>query len=91
MPGGKPGDHPINDILQHRLHLFGGGVDNEIFNIASEFGDPGIQKLNAFATTPAFYHTAKVIQDSQMLLLKQLADVWNELIIERRRNATNQP
>ncbi|GEO12556.1 hypothetical protein [Microvirga aerophila] len=90
MPNGKPGDHPINDIVQHRLHLFGGGVDEEIFRIAAEFGEGGLQKLKAFSTTTTFIEQTKAIQEQQRVLLDSLADVWNELIIERRRVAANQ-
>ncbi|MBJ6127264.1 hypothetical protein [Microvirga splendida] len=89
MPNGKPGDHPINDIVQHRFHLYGGGVDEEIFRIATEFGEDGLRRLEAFSTTASFIEPARVIQEKQRLLLNSLTDVWNELIIERRRKAAN--
>ena len=30
MPNGRPGDHPLTDILNHGYDLYGEGLDNEI-------------------------------------------------------------
>ena len=34
MPNGKPGDHPINDILDHRLPVFSSTIDDLVRRIA---------------------------------------------------------
>lgn len=85
MPNGKPGDHPVSDIVAHRLHLFGGGVDEEILGIVSEFGDHGVERLNAFIASSTFGAAMSAIQEQQLLLKDMLVDIWNELILERRR------
>lgn len=33
MPNGKPGDHPLTDIVKHRLPMFGDEIDEEIRRI----------------------------------------------------------
>jgi hypothetical protein len=30
MPNGKPGDHPLTDIVMHRLTMFGGEIDEKV-------------------------------------------------------------
>ncbi|TIP12693.1 hypothetical protein [Mesorhizobium sp.] len=86
MPNGKPGDHPLTDIVTHRMRLIGGGVDEEIFNIVTEFGEKGVAKMEAFVTSEDFSNAAAVIQHQQKLLRDQLVDTWNQLILERRRD-----
>jgi hypothetical protein len=34
MPNGKPGDHPLTDILVHKLRVYGGEADELIRKIA---------------------------------------------------------
>jgi hypothetical protein len=34
MPNGKPGDHPLTDILVHRRNVYGGEADDLIRKIA---------------------------------------------------------
>lgn len=85
MPNGKPGDHPITDIITHRMHLYGGGVDEEIFKIATEFGDRGIERLYALAHSAVFANATEALNEQQKILQHRLADIWNELILERRR------
>ncbi len=34
MPNGKPGDHPLTDILIHKLDVYGGAADQLIRQIA---------------------------------------------------------
>ena len=34
MPNGKPGDHPLNDILVHHLNVYGEEADTMIRKIA---------------------------------------------------------
>ena len=34
MPNGKPGDHPITDILTHRIEVYGAEVDGCIRSLA---------------------------------------------------------
>jgi hypothetical protein len=34
MANGKPGDHPLTDILVHKLDVYGGGADELIRKIA---------------------------------------------------------
>ena len=36
MPNGKPGDHPLNDILEHGIEIYGEEADELIRGI-SEF------------------------------------------------------
>lgn len=33
MPNGKPGDHPLTDIVKHRLPMFGDEVDEKVRRI----------------------------------------------------------
>ncbi|MFN3658394.1 MAG: hypothetical protein ACK4UO_14170 [Pseudolabrys sp.] len=33
MPNGKPGDHPLTDIVKHRLPMFGGEIDEKVRKI----------------------------------------------------------
>jgi hypothetical protein len=87
MPNGKPGDHPINDILMHGIRRFGGGIDEEIEKVAKEFGEEGIRRLNAVVATPAFGDAEAHIREQQRILQDLLIDVWNELILERRRRS----
>jgi hypothetical protein len=35
MPNGKPGDHPLTDILTHRIEVFGPRIDGLIREIAN--------------------------------------------------------
>ncbi|AXK82613.1 hypothetical protein DW352_20050 [Pseudolabrys taiwanensis] len=30
MPNGKPGDHPLTDIVMHRMPMFGGEIDDKV-------------------------------------------------------------
>jgi hypothetical protein len=30
MPNGKPGDHPLTDIVRHRLAMFGSEIDDKV-------------------------------------------------------------
>jgi hypothetical protein len=85
MPNGKPGDHPITDILVHRLHPFGGGIEEEIENIANEFGEKGMRKLDALVFSPAFKDAEARINEQRRILRDLLTDGWNQLILERRR------
>jgi hypothetical protein len=38
MPNGRPGDHPLTDILVHRLDVFGPEVDEKVRWIANGAG-----------------------------------------------------
>lgn len=33
MPNGKPGDHPLNDIVVHRERVFGAPIDERVIDI----------------------------------------------------------
>jgi hypothetical protein len=33
MPNGKPGDHPLTDIVVHNIEVFGSGIDDKIRRI----------------------------------------------------------
>ncbi len=37
MANGKPGDHPVNDILDHRLPVFSDTIDELIRRVAEYF------------------------------------------------------
>ena len=37
MANGKPGDHPINDILDHRLPVFSEAIDDLVRQVAEYF------------------------------------------------------
>jgi hypothetical protein len=39
MPNGKPGDHPLTDILAHRMHVYGDEADDLIRKIADLCSD----------------------------------------------------
>jgi len=43
MPNGKPGDHPLTDILVHRRNVFDPGVDRLV------------RELSRFRTFPEMY------------------------------------
>ena len=36
MPNGKPGDHPLTDILVHRHVVYGEGVEEVVRTVAAE-------------------------------------------------------
>lgn len=84
MPNGRPGDHPLTDILVHRRALIGGGVDEEIRRIADEFGKAGEAKLLDFVQGREFSAAEDAIRVQQSLLLDRLIDIWNELVLARR-------
>jgi hypothetical protein len=33
MPNGKPGDHPLTDIVVHNIEVFGSEIDNKVRRI----------------------------------------------------------
>lgn len=43
MPNGKPGDHPITDILVHKENILGKGIDELIREI---YAHPGFKKFD---------------------------------------------
>jgi len=53
MPNGKPGDHPLTDILVHKHRTFSRGIDALIADIASLGGRKELEsKFNFFAPPP---------------------------------------
>ena len=58
MPNGKPGDHPLTDILQHKLEVYSAHADRlvrEIVNLADEktrreLGDRLYQEYNPYGS-----------------------------------------
>jgi hypothetical protein len=39
MPNGKPGDHPLTDIVKHRLETFGAELDEKVRQIDAVASD----------------------------------------------------
>ena len=45
MPNGKPGDHPITDILAHRRRVYSDRIDGMVREIAALGGRRGIEDM----------------------------------------------
>jgi hypothetical protein len=64
MPNGKPGDHPLTDILVHKRRTFSAEVDRLIEEIVELGGRKELeQRFNFFAApaVPAFRKALKQI------------------------------
>ncbi|MCW5687397.1 MAG: hypothetical protein KIT76_02510 [Pseudolabrys sp.] len=52
MPNGKPGDHPLTDIVKHRLPMFGDEIDDKVRRLDSIASD---ELRNVLATIVYFW------------------------------------
>ena len=52
MPNGKPGDHPLTDIVKHRLPMFGDEIDDKVRRLDSMASD---ELRNVLATIVYFW------------------------------------
>lgn len=53
MANGKPGDHPLTDILYYKLPTFSPAIDNLIREIVALGGERELEtKLNLFSPPP---------------------------------------
>lgn len=66
------------------MDLIGGGVDDEVRNIVSEFGEIGRARMDEFVISPVFGGAEAIIEEQRKLLRNQLIDIWNDLILARR-------
>jgi hypothetical protein len=49
MPNGKPGDHPLTDIVVHGMKVFGGPCDELISEISQRGGQSRLEQLELHA------------------------------------------
>ncbi|TDC79510.1 hypothetical protein E1193_19005 [Micromonospora sp. KC606] len=54
MPNGKPGDHPITDIIVHRMEVFGPPCDDLIREISQRGGGSALDRLDLLSLDPRF-------------------------------------
>ena len=52
MPNGKPGDHPLTDIVKHRVPMFGDEIDDKVRRLDSIASD---ELRNVLATIVYFW------------------------------------
>ena len=52
MPNGKPGDHPLTDIVKHRLPMFGDEIDDKVRRLDGMASD---ELRNVLATVVYFW------------------------------------
>jgi len=52
MPNGKPGDHPLTDIVKHRLPMFGDEIDEKVRHLDGMMSD---ELRNVLATIVYFW------------------------------------
>jgi hypothetical protein len=46
MPNGRPGDHPLTDIVVHKIATFGAEIDDKVRRIQTD-ASPGLESLFA--------------------------------------------
>ena len=66
MPNGKPGDHPLTDILVHKRRTFSGEIDSLIRKIVELGGRKELEgRFNFFAlpSKPEFKKALKAIYE----------------------------
>lgn len=54
MPNGKPGDHPITDIMAHHMEVFGPACDELIREICERGGEAALDRLRLSSLDPRF-------------------------------------
>ncbi len=45
MPNGRPGDHPLSDLIHHNIPLYGGEIDKLIKTIARKGKEEQLAKI----------------------------------------------
>jgi hypothetical protein len=45
MPNGSPGDHPLTDLINHNIPLYGGEIDELIKTIARKGKEDALMKI----------------------------------------------
>ena len=59
MPNGKPGDHPLTDILVHRLDVFSPAIDEILREIESIGGWDTVSRVwDGLENNPAIWGTS---------------------------------
>ena len=70
MPNGKPGDHPLTDVLVHGADVFSPEVDRLIREIARIGGEKELDRLVDWLTPPALPQMRQDLQAAYDRLLK---------------------
>ena len=80
MPNGKPGDHPLTDILVHRLQVYSPAIDELVREIARLSDERGQRELGDML----FFE----YNDFSNPDLARLEDVLTRLLAQRRHDAS---
>jgi hypothetical protein len=76
MPNGKPGDHPLTDIVVHRMTVFGPVIDDLVRELSQKLGFEKVERRVADILWDNWCHWQNVRCDygtahQQLLALKQ--------------------
>ena len=80
MPNGKPGDHPLTDILAHRLQVYSPAIDELIREIAVLSDERGRRELGDML----FFEYSDFSNPD----LAKLKDLLTRLLAQRRHDAS---
>jgi hypothetical protein len=86
MPNGKPGDHPLTDIVVHRLDVFGAAADSLIRQIYELGGAAQLERrFDLLSIDPRFPIPEQPPLDLAQLesKLRQLRDDLRALAVQR--------
>jgi hypothetical protein len=70
MPNGKPGDHPITDILIHKRMAFSADIDSLIVKIIGLGGEKELERSFNLLAPPALPEFERALKEMHERLLK---------------------
>jgi hypothetical protein len=71
MPNGKPGDHPLTDILVHKLRTFSREIDSLIAEIVRLGGRKELERKFNFFSLPPIPEFEKSLREMRERLLSE--------------------
>lgn len=85
MPNGKPGDHPLTDLLVHRIPVFGSEADSLIREICQLGGEALIEGRQDVMDLAWDAQWRKTLTPQELDgLVEELRSIRNELLEQRK-------